>query len=1285
MPLIEINCAAIPPNLLEAELFGYERGAFTDARQSKPGLIQAAHRGVLFLDEIGSLPLAAQVKLLTVVEQREVRRLGSTRPEPVDVWMFSATNEDLSDLVGRQQFRLDLYHRISAVTLVMPPLRERGRDILTLAGHFLDRVAADYGMPRKQLTPAAEQALRAHSWPGNVRELANLMERSVLLMQGDEITPETLQLPTPRSWSRGAVAEEVGTDPGAERDTLLAELERAQWNLSRAAARLGIPRNTLRYRIERLGLRSPRPALPDQSRIASAPDEAPGAGRLRWERRWITAFQIALESPPSSGAYHLAPLLGELVKKVESFGGRPDELHPLGCTALFGHDPVEDAPLRAALAAQSLRKMVERARDPDPEKITSRIAIHAAESLIARGTPTGGMDLEDRRRLQQTLGALMAAASADTIVVSEAASQFLDRRFKLERLGEHPQLGFTLIGTRRSGFEVGGRIESPFVGRDKELSQLDDLLGDAERGHGQVVGIVGESGVGKSRLLHEFHQGLGRDRVIRLEARCAAHASSTPYLPISQLLRQAFAFTEEDEAATVERRVRDGVAALGLAEARIVPYVLHLLGMTAQAGGELARLSPEAARHRTVDALRQVMIAASQRRPIIVAIEDLQWIDPTSSDSLMSLVDAAAACPILLVATYRQGYQPPWLGRSHATQLVLRRLDSRESLKIVESITVPHVLAPGVADTLVAKADGIPFFLEELVRAVLDHPRDGELAAIPGTIQGVITARLDRLPVADRDLLQAAAVLGKEGPVAPLAAIGGLPDTEFAAAMARLRASEFLRESRVVPVPEYAFTHVLTQDVAYRSLSAERRRGLHRAAAEVIERLSPQTSQRVPELVAHHLTEGGEAELAIPLWHRAGRLAIERSANVEATTHLRKALALLDTRPPGPERGRRELGLDLTLSTALMARGGYGARELEQTLGRIRILTEELADAPEVPPARFGLWRFAVSRANFASAARLAAQLLARGREGEPAVEIPGEVASGITAFYRGHLRPAREHLERALGMQRPELVGAQIGHYGNDLGVASLSVLAWVKALMGELDQGAADAEEALRRARDGGHPLTLAVALNWAGLVRGERHEAARIEEHATELLGLSNEQGFAFFTALGTLSLGWARFVNGERAEAVELLRDGYARYLGAHQRVGLRLRAQLAEALVANDDVEQALALLDESFAHVRDTGEGALLSELHRIRGEALWKRSPGHVEAARSLEEAVTVARRQEAPTLALRAAISLVQRQRETGTAAPAALGTLRDIYTELTEGRELYHPSVARSLLEG
>jgi tetratricopeptide (TPR) repeat protein len=587
-------------------------------------------------------------------------------------------------------------------------------------------------------------------------------------------------------------------------------------------------------------------------------------------------------------------------------------------------------------------------------------------------------------------------------------------------------------------------------------------------------------------------------------------------------------------------------------------------------------------------------------------------------------------------------------------------------------------VAAGVADALVSKADGIPFFLEELARVIVADPAS-RVPGIPDTVHEAIAARVDRLAPADRDLLQGAAVLGRDVPRALLREMSGLADPEFGIALSRLRVTGFLRETAADP-EGCGFTHVLTQETAYRSLTAERRRALHEAAAAAIEKRQPELADRHPEVLAHHLTEAG-ATTAAAYWHRAGRLAIRRSANAEALAHLRRALVLLEAQPRGAERARAELGLQLTVGAALVADRGYGARELDLTMGRLEALIGEVVDAPEVPVARFALCRFSIARADLAAAGRFGQEMLTAAGS-DPEALIPASVAAGITDFYLGRFLRAREHFERVLAVHEPRFAEAQIARYGNDMRVAALGFLGWTCALTGELDRAARLAEECVTRARESGHPLTLAVALNWAGLVRCERHEPAQAARLGEELLDLSREQSFAFFAALALGLLGWARLARGERAAGAELLRQGFDRYRAASQRVGLRPRAHHVEGLLSLGAVDEALERLEEFIAHSRDTGERGLVSELYRLKGEALARRAPTDPEAIRALEQAVAIAQEQGATLLALRAAIGLVQLERERGAATPS-LAALRRACQGMTEVSDHPHMQAARALL--
>jgi len=511
-PFVDVNCAAIPEALLEAELFGFERGAFTDARRAKPGLFQAAHGGVLFLDEVGLLPESLQAKLLTVIEERAVRRLGSTRSEPTDAWLISATNTDLPAAVVARRFRDDLYHRLAVLTLDLPPLRDRGRDILLLAEQFLARACAEYGLPPKRLDPGAQARLLAFAWPGNVRELGNVIERAALFADALVVTAEILgplQGEDARAGGPGPRSATATTSDEAQREHLLAALEQMGWNISHTAARLGIARNTVYARLEKFGLRPdlPRKAAPGPPEpvAPAAVPPAPDTG-MQWERRSIALLRAELRSADGvDGWAQSSRALEAVIAKVHSFGGRVEEVTPTGLVAAFGLDPAEDAPRRAAHAAMAIQKGAERARESSGESPGVTIGVHVAPLLIGRVGTRIEIDAGAQRAQWPVLDQLLQGKAPGETVASGAAAPFLERRFELVRMDAEANgtPTYRLTGQERRGLGLWGAM-TRFVGRQEELELLRSRLTMAAGGHGQVVAVVGEAGVGKSRLIHEL-------------------------------------------------------------------------------------------------------------------------------------------------------------------------------------------------------------------------------------------------------------------------------------------------------------------------------------------------------------------------------------------------------------------------------------------------------------------------------------------------------------------------------------------------------------------------------------------------------------------------------------------------------------------------------------------------------------------------------------------------------------------------------------------------------------
>jgi two-component system, NtrC family, response regulator AtoC len=632
-PFVDINCAAIPETLMEAELFGFERGAFTDARQPKPGLFVAADRGTIFLDEIGLLPDNLQAKLLKVVEEQQVRPLGGTVSRPIDVWIIAATSQDLEAAIRRRRFREDLYHRLAVVTLRVPALRDRGEDVILLAEHLLGRACADYGLATKHLSRDALAALRAHRWPGNIRELSNVIERVALLSEAPSVTAGALGLAAPAreapAWDEEArevpapaIDETVAT---VERDHLLAALAAAGGNVTRAARHLGLTRNTFRYRLRKHGVETlpsePLATLPVTSTLPLPP--VPSAA-VRWERRRIACLRVRLVPPGEDAEHRQGAVLEEVRQKIVTFGGTIDGMSPDGMTAVFGLDLVEDGPRRAAHAAMAIRKLGERTRTLDAAAPTLKLALHGLHALLWQTSETTHVDMESRSQIWQTLDTLVGGAGNGDVLVSESITEALRTTFHLRAVGpEHDGACVLLDAERAAPWSLG---PSAFVGRGSEMAMLQGRLEQARTVCSQVVGIAGDPGIGKSRLLFEFRRTLDGADVGHLSARSVSYGRDLPLLPIIELVRRAAAIDDGDGPDVIVGKLAS-------------PYLLRLLGIT-KGIEAIAHLSPEALHQRTVEAFREMVLAASRARPLILVIEDLHWVDRASEGYLSALVDA---------------------------------------------------------------------------------------------------------------------------------------------------------------------------------------------------------------------------------------------------------------------------------------------------------------------------------------------------------------------------------------------------------------------------------------------------------------------------------------------------------------------------------------------------------------------------------------------------------------------------------------------------------------------
>jgi DNA-binding NtrC family response regulator/tetratricopeptide (TPR) repeat protein len=1225
-PFIDVNCAAIPDTLLEAEMFGFERGAFTDARRSKPGLFQAAHRGTIFLDEVGLLPEGLQAKLLKVLEERTVRRLGATRDEHMDVWVITATNEDLKAAIGGRRFREDLYHRLAVLTVTLPPLRERGADVLTLAEHFLEQVCGDYGVPPKTLTVAARAALREHHWPGNVRELSNVIERAVLMSASSEITPDALFLggaPGPAAAAVAPTAAQPADTPvsleGAMREHLVEVLGKTSWNISRTATLLGISRNTLRARMDRHGLRergsAPKPSpgrAPGDASSAPpplaqpAPAPAPASSTRRWERRRVALLRVALV-PPTGPQAPLATsrVLEDLIDKAATFGGTLEGLGPIGLIAAFGLG-AGDAADRAAHAAMAMLKLVERTRRDKLADIAVRIGLHVGAGLVGIGASCADLDMDERQGMWPLLDELVERAPLDTIVVSEAAALFLRRRFELAPGPGAVGNGVTtqlLVGRERTGLGLGGRL-ADFVGRQYELEVLRSRLEAVRRGQGQVIGIMGEAGIGKSRLAHEFRQVAVAAGVKCLDAHCFPYGGAVPYLPVLDIVRAICGINDIDTPEVVAERVHQGLADHGLGADQQSPYILHLLGIKAKAVAHILELEPEASiRARIFEIVRQLLRRHSQRVPLALLVDDVHWIDRTSEEFFASLVDSIPGAAILLVVTSRPGYRAPWRDKSYTTHVALQPLEATEARRVVHSVIGHDPLPQDLVQTILDRAEGNAFFLEELTRAVREQSGPAAAVVVPDTVQDVLQARIDRLTLEDRRLLTAAAVIGKDFTRSLLEAVLDEQGARLAEGLVRLQAAEFIYETTDGPDARFTFRHALTQEVAYAGLTGADRRALHELIAVALDAGPRERSSEDLARIAHHALGAELWELALTSLRAAGARAVAAGAHREAVACYEEAIGTLGRLPATDARRRDGIDLRLDLRTALLPLG-----EHERIVRHLRE-AEALATALD---DRHRLGRVCTYLTNYFFITGDQTEALDHGRRALAIADTVGDVPLLAEANLRlGQVYYALADYQRAVDHLTPPLASltgeSAFARFGLPL-IFAVGCRNWlIRALaeLGEFEQGRRHGEEAIRIADTAGHPFSRAVAYLSVGYLCLRTGDVQRALEVLAPGLDLARTWTIRAWVPRLATALGSALALVGRSKEALPLLEQAVVDSAAMHaMRDDAWATVALGEALLLAGQRVEADRAATRALDQARRLDDRGIEAWALRLHGES---------------------------------------------------------------------------------
>jgi len=832
---------------------------------------------------------------------------------------------------------------------------------------------------------------------------------------------------------------------------------------------------------------------------------------------------------------------------LEPFGGHVAQLLGDGLLVYFGwpeaHDDDAERAVRAGLGlVDALKELTDL-----PVPLAVRIGIHTGPVVVGQ---LGGGARRETLALGETTNLaarLQGVAAPDTVVVSEATLRLVAGIFVTEDLGRQtlkgvaePLAAYRVVQPTgvRSRLDVDPVRLTRFIGREMELGTLVDRWERAVEGEGQNVLVVAEPGVGKSRLAYQLRERLAGVPHGWLESRATPYTTGTPFFPVIELVRQGLAITPEDKDEEKVRKIERALTLTRLGSSETVPLIADFLGLPAPAGHPPLAMSPELKRRRTLELLTAWTLALAEVQPIVLLAEDLHWNDPSSLELLGRLIAQSARSHLLFLGTARPEFTPPWPARSNTTTLQLTRLTKRQAREMVA--TVGAGLPPDMVEALVARADGVPLYVEELAKAVTEPGALRDVEAIPATLADSLMARLDRLSTA-KEVAQRASVLGREFSYALLAAVAGLEEAAVRHGLLRLANAEIVFARGEPPDATYTFKHALVQEAAYASLLKRTRQQLHARVVDVLVADFPERVASEPELIARHAENAGRTDEAVAYLERAGAHAQARSAHEEAIGHLRNAIALLATRPEGVERDSREGALQLALIGSLRAARGMAHPETEAAYERARVVCEAAGDARQLGLALGSLASFYSNRGEHERGAAVAARVLADAEQrGDEELALVGHVELANSEYWQGKCASALSHAEAGSRLYEAERHHALVSTFSQDPGVASLGLSAMSLGYLGWPDRALARAREAMELAHQlADHPYSLAFAMFSETAVHSLRRDVTAQHERAGELIALCEPNGFPLFLGVGRMFDGAARAAAGETEAVAEIL--------------------------------------------------------------------------------------------------------------------------------------------------
>jgi class 3 adenylate cyclase/DNA-binding winged helix-turn-helix (wHTH) protein/tetratricopeptide (TPR) repeat protein len=996
---------------------------------------------------------------------------------------------------------------------------------------------------------------------------------------------------------------------------------------------------------------------------------------------------------------HMQAFLARVQTRVERYGGSMIHYGVDGCMALFGA-PIahEDHARQAVLAALALQQAPSEAQHAEYPAIA--IGVHTGPVVVGNlghGAPQLYTAMGETIQLATSL---QRAAAAGDVLISSATYRLVQEEVQGEAWeAGRPGTGAPAHGVyrvhavvqRRAGVpERQGQPRSPFVGRAHELAILHERLAQAERGQGQVIGITGEAGIGKSRLLAEFWHAVQGRPLTRLTGQCLPYGQTSPYLPVLSLLRQRCQIADGDAPEMIRTKVYAAAQEAEIGSEADIALLLQLLDVSVEAA-LVSHDNPSLQQAHTFALLRQ-LIMHGRRQPCLLFIEDVHWIDASSEAWLATVVAGLAHQPLLLVVTYRPGYQPSWLGQSYATQLALPHLSAPESLRLVQAVSLSASVPAPVQQAIIARAAGNAFFLQELTWSVREHDHVDGSIGIPDTIQSVLAARIDRIPPAPKRLLQLAAVIGTEVGYPLLHALAGVPEDTLGQHLSQLQAAELLSEVSSHPAAVYTFTHALLQEVAYQSLLTNTRRIDHERLAHLIESQFPEQAESHPSLLAHHYTEAGMFPQAIAYWLRAGAHAFQRGAHQESIVHLKRGLALLEEMPESDARQQLDLDLNLTLGPICMVTQGVTAPEVERVYQRASRLCDERTQVSQRFAILRGLHHMYRTQGHLQRARECAEQLLALAQvTRDETMLLEAQMSLGMVLVALGEFAVALDHLDQGLTYREaatypllPDISHPAMG------GLFYSGFALWY---LGYPEQAQARVHEGLEMAQHLLYPHHVIWGQHLGASFFQLCRDVRRTRELADAVVLGTARHGLQICRLTGLVLQGWTLVQAGQEDAGIAQIQQGLTE--SRRQSIGASLARYCALLAEVYGDLGRGipgLALIAEAQASIKRYEERTYAAEVLRLRGELLLTRDGGrhparpakrrHVEVEKCFQQAMDLARSQQAKMLELRAALSLSRLWQQQGRRHEAQQ-LLAGVYSWFTEGFDSADLQEAQTLL--